>query len=130
VHFLGTLTKPDLNDAYNASELFAITSTSDTQSLVMMQALAAGIPVIAVNARSLPEYVNEKNGAIVPPNNPDALAREIIRLLKDKKARIELGKGARSSAEQYSPPAIAKEWEGIYRQAIGDYHRARERENG
>jgi 1,2-diacylglycerol 3-alpha-glucosyltransferase len=122
VKFLGFISKPDLNEAYNASEVFAITSTSDTQSLVMMQAMAAGIPVVGVKARALPEYVNAGNGFIVPPNDPEKLAEKIAYILKNPTEGQKLGKGARQYSLQFSEPSIADTWEEIYKSVIKSYN--------
>ncbi|MBI4094478.1 MAG: glycosyltransferase, partial [Candidatus Liptonbacteria bacterium] len=119
VRFLGILDKPALAEAYNASELFTITSTSETQSLTMMQALSCGLPVVAVRARALPEYINRRNGVLVPPGDAALLAREIVRLIKHPQARKTLGMGARKSAQAFSPPHIAEAWERLYQRAIG-----------
>jgi 1,2-diacylglycerol 3-alpha-glucosyltransferase len=122
VKFLGYISKHELNEAYNASEVFAITSTSDTQSMVMMQAMAAGIPIVGVNARALPEYVNKDNGFIVPPNDEKALAEKLIYLLKNPRTAKKLGAGARAYSEQFSEPKIADTWEGIYKSVIKSYN--------
>jgi 1,2-diacylglycerol 3-alpha-glucosyltransferase len=122
VKFLGFLDKPTLNQVYNASEVFAIASTGDTQSLVMMQAMAAGLPVVGVNARALPEYINPGNGFIVEPGDDRAMAEKLILLLKDKKLSKKLGVGARAYTEQFSEEAIAEKWEKIYEKVIKDYN--------
>jgi 1,2-diacylglycerol 3-alpha-glucosyltransferase len=126
VKFLGFLDQPDLVEVYNAGKVFAITSTSDTQSMVMMQAMACGIPVIGVNARALPEYINETNGFIVEPGDPVALAERLTAVLKDAKLEAKLGAGGRKTALQFSPERIADRWEVIYRNAI-EQHRAKRR---
>ncbi len=118
VVFIGTLTKPDLNEAYNAAELFVITSTSDTQSMVMMQAMSAGLPIIAVRARAFPEYVNEKNGMLVRPGDPDDVARSMIHMLSNRSERIRLGNSARESVQKFSPEAVADVWEDIYSEVV------------
>jgi 1,2-diacylglycerol 3-alpha-glucosyltransferase len=121
VKFLGFLDKPTLCEAYNASEVFAITSTDDTQSLVMMQAMASGLPVIGVNARGLPEYINANNGFIVEPNDENAVAEKAIYLLKDPEAARTLGAGARKYAEQFSEDKITDEWIELYETTIKSY---------
>lgn len=120
--FLGFLSKPGLCEAYNAAEIFAITSTSDTQSMVMMQAMAVGLPVVGVNARALPEYINKNNGFVVEPDNPEALAKKIVFLLKTPATRKKLGSGARKFAANFGSEKIAESWEKIYENAIKGYN--------
>lgn len=121
VKFFGFLSQPQLVELYNASKVFAIASTSDTQSMVMMQAMACGLPVVGVNARALPEYINRENGFVVEPENPAALAERLIAILKDPALEKKLGAGGRQTALQFSPSKIADRWEEIYREAIESY---------
>jgi glycosyltransferase involved in cell wall biosynthesis len=123
VKFLGFVDHPTLNEAYNAAEIFGITSTDDTQSLVMMQAMAAGLPVIGVNARGLPEYINARNGYVVEPNDERAVAEKAVYLFKHPAVAKKLGAGARAYAEQFSEEHIAERWEELYRRVITDYNR-------
>lgn len=123
VKFLGFVDHPTLCEAYNAAEIFGITSTDDTQSLVMMQAMAAGLPVIGVNARGLPEYINAENGYVVEPNDEAAVAEKAIYLLQNPAAAKKLGVGARAYAENFSETHIAEKWEEIYEKTISDYNR-------
>lgn len=123
VTFLGFLDKPTLNEAYNASKLFVITSTADTQSMVMMQAMSSGLPIVGVKARALPEYINRRNGLIVEPGDEKALAEKIIILLKNTDERKKLGRGAREFALNFSAPSIGEEWEAIYKRVAESYNR-------
>jgi 1,2-diacylglycerol 3-alpha-glucosyltransferase len=126
VKFFGFLSQADLVEAYNAGEVFAITSTSDTQSMVMMQAMACGLPVVGVNARALPEYINDSNGFVVEPENPQELAKRLIEILKNPALQKKLGAGGRQTALQFSPSKIADRWEAIYREAIAQYGEGRQ----
>jgi glycosyltransferase involved in cell wall biosynthesis len=117
VKFLGFVEQSTLIEAYNAGRVFAITSTADTQSLVMMQAMACGIPVVGVRARALPEYINDTNGFLVEPGDSVALAERIVQILKSEPLQAKLGAGGRATALKYSPPAIAEQWEKIYQDA-------------
>ncbi len=125
VTFLGFVDHATLCEAYNAAEIFGITSTDDTQSLVMMQAMAAGLPVIGVNARGLPEYINAGNGFVVEPDDPAAVAEKAVYLLQNPAAAKKLGAGARAYAEKFSDAHIAEKWEGIYEGAIKDYNKGK-----
>ncbi len=125
VRFLGFVDHPTLAEAYNAAEIFGITSTDDTQSLVMMQAMAAGLPVIGVNARGLPEYINAKNGYVVEPNDERAVAEKAVYLLKHPVVAKKLGSGARAYAEQFSEEHIAERWEEVYKRVISDYNKGK-----
>jgi len=122
VIFMGFLEKPKLAEAYNASKIFVITSTTDTQSMVLMQAMATGLPAIAAKAGGPMEYIKRSNGFLVEPGDHRTLAKKIIYLLKNPEARKKLGDGARTFANKFSAPEIAKEWEAIYQKVIGGYN--------
>lgn len=122
IKFMGTLSKPVLAEAFNAAELFGVTSTSDTQNMGMMQAMACGIPIVGVRARGLPEYINAQNGFVVDPNDEKAFAEKAAYLLGDPRAAQALGKTARAYVERFSEASIAKEWEGIYEGVIKSYN--------
>ena len=121
VKFFGTLSQKDLAKLYQAAEIFSIASTSETQSLTLMQAMACGLPAVVVNARALPEYVNDKNGYVVKVGDEKAMAEKFILLLRDQKLRQELSRGAYDFVQQFSAPNIAKKWEELYKKVIEDY---------
>jgi len=121
VKFLGTLSKADLAKLYQASELFSIASTSETQSLTLMQSMSCGLPAVVVDSRALPEYVNEKNGFVVKAGDEKALAEKFVLLLENSELREELGQGATLYVKQFSAPSIAKEWGKLYGEIIENY---------
>lgn len=121
VKFFGVLSKVDLAKLYQASEIFSIASISETQSLTLMQALASGLPAVAVRARALPEYVNEKNGFLIKAGQARAMAEKFIILLSNEKLRRKLGRGAHWYVQQFSAPNIAEKWAKLYSKVIEDY---------
>ncbi len=124
VRFLGYL--PDsgrVAEVYNASDVFAIPSTAETQSLAAMQAMACGLPVVGVRSWGLREYITEANGLLVEPGDAQALVEALAYLLRSPEARLRLGSGGRECVQRFSPLAIAAEWEAVYRQVM-DAHRS------
>lgn len=117
IKFQGTLSKFELADLYRASEIFAITSTSETQSMTLIQAMACGIPVIGVRARALPEYI-EGNGILVEPGDYKTLAEKMIYLLENHEIRKEMGERGFKFVEQFFDKNIALKWENIYKGEI------------
>ena len=123
VKFLGSLSHDRLAELYTAADIFAIASSSETQSLVLLQALACGLPAVAVNSRALPEYVNEKNGYLVKLGDEKAMAEKLVLLLENQKLRENLSRGGVEFVQQFSAPAIAKEWEKLYSEVIKNYRK-------
>ena len=115
VRFLGTLAQDDLAKLLRASDIFAIMSTSETQSMVLLQAMACGIPVVAADSRALPEFVGPANGVLVDPHDPARLAVVLAEMLAAPERRRAMGSAARRSAERYGIEMVTDEWEALYR---------------
>lgn len=91
----------DPGPLYTTSELVVIPSFSEGQSLVALEAMAAGLPVIATAVGGLPEVVVAgETGIIIPPGNPEALATAVRHLLRDADRRAELGTAGRARVER------------------------------
>jgi len=76
----------DMNGCYAAADLVAISSLSEGSPNVMLEAMAASVPVVATDVGGIPEIVSDGESALlVPPNDPKALAAAMCRLLSDRK---------------------------------------------
>jgi glycosyltransferase involved in cell wall biosynthesis len=115
VRFLGTLAQDALAGLLRVSDIFAMPSTSETQSMVLVQAMASGIPVVAANARALPEFVTDANGALVDQHDAGALAGVLRDLIAAPDLRRALGAEGRRCAEMHDTETVADEWERLYR---------------
>jgi glycosyltransferase involved in cell wall biosynthesis len=115
VRFHGTLPQDELAQLLRISDTFAIMSTSETQSMVLLQAMASGIPVVAANSRALPEFVRPANGVLVDPHDPVGLAQTLRDLLAAPNRRHALGVAGRRSAEKFDAETVTDEWESLYR---------------
>jgi glycosyltransferase involved in cell wall biosynthesis len=84
--------------------------------LSVLEAMAAGKPVIATAVGGVPELVEDGvTGVLVPPRNPEALARGILRLAKDADLRRRMGKAAQERAlERFDISRTAREYEALY----------------
>lgn len=118
VKFLGTVSKNDLADVYRVSDIFAIASTSETQSMTLMQAMACGLPAIGVDSRALPEYIKSDVGFIVRPSDYKAMADKFIYLLTNNEAREIMSKSAGEYLKDFSASRVADKWEDLYNQVI------------
>ncbi|HDH04018.1 MAG TPA: glycosyltransferase family 4 protein [Candidatus Campbellbacteria bacterium] len=114
VKFFGTVDQPTLAKIYRAAEIFVIGSTSETQSMSLIQAMACALPAVGVSARALPEYITNQTGFLVKPNDYEAFAEKIIFLIKNPAFREKLGENASKFVQKFSVPNIAEEWEKIY----------------
>ncbi len=89
----------DLIQHYAASDLFVFPSYYEGFGIVLLEAMACGLPVLASNASAIPELVIEgETGSLVNPGDSIALSEKLIYLLKHSDLRIEMGKAARTLA--------------------------------
>ena len=108
------------------SRLFSETSipvlpyVEASQSGVALLAAAHGRAVVASRVGAIPEAVQDGiTGILVPPGDPDALARAVIDLLNDSPRRIRMGQTARSSAEErFGPAATGRKLLDVYQEAL------------
>ncbi len=112
--FFGYVEMDVFSELYSAADIFTVMSTAETQCISMLQAMAAGIPVIGANAWGLPEYIDERNGFVIEPGDVNALAKKIIELLEDDKKRFELGQGGVEKVKKFSIEMIVNHWEDIF----------------
>lgn len=94
---------------YRLSELFLFASETETQGLVIWEAQAMGVPVVAVGAEGTLEGVEEgKTGFLVPPKDVKALAERALELLGDEEKRRRFSQNARAWAMERSAERIAE----------------------
>ncbi len=117
VRFFGRVDEQTHIELYQASEIFAIMSTAEAQSLSLMKAMAVGMPVIGADARALPEYIKPNCGFIVQAGDIQNLTEKNIFLLKSVQQRKTLGENGQLFVSQFSASAVARKWEGIYKKA-------------
>ncbi len=123
VKFVGMVSREDLISYYQASDIFVMASTAETQSISMIQAMAVGLPVVVVRAGALPEYVNDSNGYIFDIGDFKTLAERLIHLLENKMERENLGNGGISTASKFSIQEIAGSWESLFKKVISEYYK-------
>ena len=100
----GSHTGASLHDAYNAMDVFAFSSRSETQGLVIAEAMAAGAPVVALNASGVREVVDHgKNGFLLSPTaRPAEFAKQLQRLAANPKQLKQFSAAAVKTADDFS----------------------------
>ena len=118
VHFLGT--RRDVPDLLNAMDIFVLPSYSEGVSLALLEAMAAGLPVIATSVGGTPEVVMDgENGLLIPPRDAEALAGALERLLGAPDFTKKLGQNARKHVrEHYSLDRLGREINEIYEKLV------------
>jgi colanic acid/amylovoran biosynthesis glycosyltransferase len=96
VQFRGNMTQEELLRFYHAADVFILTSDREGMPVVLMEAMAAEVPVVAPRVTGIPELVEDGlSGLLFPPKDLDKAAEAVKRLLDDQNLRIEMGKNGR-----------------------------------
>ncbi|VAX34860.1 hypothetical protein MNBD_UNCLBAC01-1102 [hydrothermal vent metagenome] len=118
VKFLGF--RKDIPELINILDLFVLSSTMEGVSLTLLEAMAAGKPVIATNVGGNPEVVVDGDtGLLVPSGDPKKMAEAIIKILSDKELAAQMGNAGRKRVEKFfSLEKMVDKYEKIYQEVI------------
>jgi glycosyltransferase involved in cell wall biosynthesis len=121
VVFTGAISQAEISDAYSACEIFVLPSLFESFGISLIEAQAAGKPVIGTRTGGLPEAIREgATGFLVEPCNSSQLAREIIHILSDEKLAFELGtRGQEFVWKHFSLEATIKRMTFSYQKIAG-----------
>lgn len=114
IRFLGT--RHDVPTLLKASDLFVLPSLWEGMPNAVLEAMAAGLPVVATAVDGTPEIVQHGvTGWLTPPKNPEALALAIEKALADPARRVEMGEaGRRRIKEEFSLERYVSGFEALY----------------
>lgn len=121
VAFLGGLSPNQLAAEYSGAALTVLVSRQDTSPVSILEAMAAGRPIVASDVGGIPDLVREgETGFLVPYGDPGLLARRMVALLKDRDLRVRMGAAARLEAERrFSVESVSRQTLDVYREVIG-----------
>ena len=114
VHFLGL--RRDIPDVLGAADIFALGSDYEGNPLSVIEAMAAGLPIVSTAAGGVPELLqNGKQGFIVQPGHGEELSEAMVILLKDRDLRRTMGAAAAARAkEKFDVSAMVRAYEDLY----------------
>ncbi len=115
VQFLGL--RNDIQDLMRAADGYLSSSSWEGMPIVLLEATASGLPVVATDVGDTREIVREgKNGFLVPPKDSESLAGAMMNLLDaDDETRQRMGKESRKHAmDKFSIESVAKQWLEVY----------------
>jgi len=116
VRFTGYLEPDRVASAYRNASIFVLPSYREGMPMVLLEAMAAGLPVICSNVGAIPEVVTHGvTGLLIDPGDREALASRLLELLRDRELRSRLGEAARRRIrEEHDLPVQARRLEAIY----------------
>ena len=120
LHLVGSLEGKDLADAYQALDVFAFASRTETQGMVLTEAMAAGKPVVALDAPGVREVVRDgENGRLLSSQRPQDFAAALDALeAASSREREQLAQAARETAEQFSMRRSGRKLLGVYERLL------------
>lgn len=132
LHLTGVINPRELPEIYHVMDVFAFSSRSETQGMVLTEAMAAGVPVIALDACGVREVVRDRiNGRLIPTEDLDAFVRTlswIAALGHEEKERLQ--EEARKTAREFSMSRTALMTLALYESLMGAEQGDKEAEAG
>jgi glycosyltransferase involved in cell wall biosynthesis len=118
VHFLGV--RAEVAEMLAACDLFALSSRWEGSPLAVMEAMAAGLPVVATAVGGVPELVADgETGLLVPPGEERSFAAALASLARDPGRRHEMGTAALRRAAAFSVDAMVASYAGLFERLAG-----------
>lgn len=115
IHFLGNVN--NVSTILSQSDILVLSSDSEACPMVILEAMASGLPIIATKVGGIPELVTN-NGLLVNKGDIKGLTEAMYRLACDKELRNEMGKKSLISARQFDKSIIVKKYEFEYTQLV------------
>jgi 1,2-diacylglycerol 3-alpha-glucosyltransferase len=120
VRFVGYLDRDTtLLDCYAAADVFVFASRTETQGLVLLEAMAQGTPVVSTAELGTRFVLKPGCGALVVPERADEFSAAVVKVLQDKRLHAQLAEGGREYAQTWSSPALAQRLADLYRTVPG-----------
>ena len=120
-HFIGYLQGLELASAFASADAFIFPSRTETLGLVLLEAMAAGCPVVAANSGGIPDIVtNGVNGYLFDPLDPNGAITATQRLLAAKEEREQLRMNARKEAEKWGWSAATLQLRSYYQAVLNE----------
>ncbi len=118
-HFVGYLHGQDLGSAYASADAFIFPSSTETLGLVLLEAMAAGCPVVAARRGGIPDIVTDGvNGYLFEPDDPQGAVAATQKLLAQREEREQLRENARKEAEKWGWSAATAQLRNFYQGVV------------
>lgn len=116
VHFIGFVSaQEDLPEIYQAAHLFVTASEIETQGIVLLEAAASGLPIVAVRATCIPEIVYDGiNGYLAEPGDVHGMSNTMNLLLRNSDEARRMGKASRALIEKHGVRYTMDAYEKLY----------------
>jgi L-malate glycosyltransferase len=115
IRFVGRVEPEAMPRLCDEADIFVNSSVIDNQPLSVLEAFAAGLPVVSTGTGDLATLVRHgETGLIVPPGDPSAMANAVLRFLRDPQRAVAMTRQARRETERYTWAHVRQEWAVVY----------------
>jgi glycosyltransferase involved in cell wall biosynthesis len=122
ITFTGFVKDEDLPNLYALAHVFIMAGTAELQSIVTMEAMATGLPIIAVDAMALPELVHDNaNGFLFKHNDLESMAKAIERLFTDEDLYQAMSKKSLEIITYHEISKITNDFINLYSEVINKH---------
>ena len=119
VKFPGRIMPPDVVEIYHSATVFATASETETQGIVLIEAAATGLPLVAVDAGAVRELCqNKRNGILCKPKDTSGMAAALVKILRDEKLQEKYGAASLDIAKKHDLNRTLQRFVEIYEEAI------------
>ncbi len=116
VNFCGVVSRDEIGTRYDQADIFINASYLDNMPVSVLEAFASGTPVISTSPEGMRYLVEHgRTGLLSPPGEPDALADNVLRVLRDPQLGLTLGSKAAEELRRYRWQAVREQW-------LSEYH--------
>ena len=109
------VSQEELDNLYRQAQLFALYSSEESQGIALLEAMAAGLPVVATRVGGIPNVVTDReSGVLADYEDPDSFSQALLLLLSDCNTWHKMSQKSRLMAENYTWQNIAKSVYKVY----------------
>lgn len=112
------LDEEELLHYYQTATLFLQPMEGCTANNSVLESLACGLPMVVTDVGGIRDYVDESCAVLIPPNNPEKMVEELLKLLEDKPRLQQMSEDSRKKALEFSWPKIAEKMKRVYEEVI------------
>ncbi len=115
VRFAGKVAPAAMPDLLDEADIYLNASEVDNQPVSILEAFAAGLPVVSTGAGDIPAMVrHDETGLIVPPDDPDAIADAVIAILRNEERALGFAREAHDVVRRFTWPEVRQAWADVY----------------
>lgn len=118
VIFAGTVSYEEIRHYYKMAYVFTIASTTETFGIVTIEALASGVPVLAVKAPGAVDILTDGVDGLLVDNDVEKFANALEKIIREPELREKLSRGTLKTSEKYSIDTISERMLNLYREVI------------